>query len=296
MIVITFGFGVCFLFKKSICPIFATAWLSFTLAVPALAQKRAPTPVQTAQMLSYADAADLAIGTPIVAQVRIRTAERIKATPTIIVPPGRARFVVTADVIALIRGAGGLPPEIRYLVDVPTDTKGKPPKLKKAEIMVFGVPVPKRNSEIQLIAPDAHVAVVPGLADQVRAIILASTRPDAPPRITGIGDAFHVAGSLSGQGETQIFLLADTGRPTSLSIWREPGRKPRWAVSLDEIVDESGAPPERNTLLWYRLACFLPPTLPVESVAVLDPDSARIAAEDYRVVLNDLGKCGRMRK
>lgn len=286
------------MYKNFVCRIFASACLTLGVCAPASisAQPRPASAAQTARPISYADAADLSIGTAIVAHIRIRTAERIKATPAIFVPQARARFVVTADVIALIRGTGGLPPQIRYLVDVPTDAKGKPPKLKKAEMMVFGIPVPKRNGEIQLIAPDAQVPIVPGLAERVRAIILASTRPDAPPRITGVGDAFHVAGSLSGQGETQIFLVADDGRPTSLSIWREPGLKPRWAVSLDEIVDAGAGPPERDTLLWYRLACFLPPVLPVESVATLDPESARTAAEDYRIVLAGLGKCGRTRK
>jgi hypothetical protein len=296
MTVITFSFGACFLQRK--LAFWALASVSFTLGVaaPISAQKPPVNSLQTGRPLSYADAADLSIGTAIVAHIRIRTAERIKPTPTIIVPSGRARFVVSADVIALIRGTGGLPPQIRYLVDVPTDAKGKPPKLKKAEMMVFAVAVPKRSGEIQLIAPDAQVAMAPGLADRVRAIILASTRPDAPPRITGVGDAFHVAGALSGQGETQIFLVADDGRPASLSIWREPGAKPRWAVSLDEIVDQAGGPPQRDSLIWYRLACFLPPALPVESVTTLDAESARIAAEDYRVVLDGLGACGRTRK
>jgi hypothetical protein len=289
------------LHKKSAFGMFVIAgfvlgfWLGLWASAPVSAQTRPGNALQTPSPLSYADVADLSIGTAIVAHVRIRTAERIKPTPAIIVPPGRARFVVTADVIALIRGADGLPPQIRYLVDVPTDAKGKPPKYKKAEMMVFGIAVPKRNGEIQLIAPDAQVPMVPGLAERVRAIILADTRADAPPRITGVGDAFHVAGSLSGQGETQIFLVAKDGRPTSLSIWREPGLKPRWAVSLDEIVDEGAGPPPRDTLLWYRLACFLPQALPVESVATLDSESAGIAAEDYKVVLDGLGACGRTR-
>jgi hypothetical protein len=296
MTAMTIGFGACFLQRKLAFWAFVSISFAFGFAGSASAQKRPPNIVQTAPPLSYADAADLSIGTAIVAHIRIRTAERIKPTPTIVVPPNRARFVVSADVIALIRGTGGLPPQIRYLVDVPTDAKGRPPKLKKAEMMVFAVAVPKRNGEIQLIAPDAQVPMVPGLADRVRAIILASTRPDAPPRITGVGDAFHVAGALSGQGETQIFLVADDGRPASLSIWREPGSTPRWAVSLDEIVDQGAGPPQRDTLLWYRLACSLPPALPVESVATLDAESARIAAEDYRVVLDGLGACGRTRK
>lgn len=296
MTAITYGFGACFLQRKLAFWAFASVSFTLGLAAPISAQKPAVNEVQTGRPLSYADAADLSIGTAIVAHIRIRTAERIKPTPTIIVPSGRARFVVSADVVALIRGTGGLPPQIRYLVDVPTDAKGKPPKLKKAEMMVFAVAVPKRGGEIQLIAPDAQVAMAPGLADRVRAIILASTRPDAPPRITGVGDAFHVAGALSGQGETQIFLVADDGRPASLSIWREPGAKPRWAVSLDEIVDQAGGPPQRDSLIWYRLACFLPPALPVESVTTLDVESARIAAEDYRVVLDGLGACGRTRR
>ncbi|MEK6636978.1 MAG: hypothetical protein AABY88_02730 [Pseudomonadota bacterium] len=249
-----------------------------------------------ARALSYADTADLSLGAAIVAQIRVRTAERIKPAPGRITPAGSTRFFVTADVIALIRGAGGLPPQIRYLVDVPNDAKGKPPKLKKAEMMIFAVAVPKRSGEIQLIAPDAQVPMTPGFADRVRAIILADTRSDAPPRITGLGDAFHVAGTLSAQGETQIFLVARDGRPASLSIWREPGFPPRWAVSLDEIVDQGAGPPQRDTLLWYRLACFLPPTLPVGSVATLDNRSAAIAAEDYHTVIEGLGECGRRRK
>lgn len=281
---------------KSVLWMIATLALILGFGGPASAQQRPAASLQSGPFLGYADIADLSIAAPITAQVRIRVAQRIKPAPGIIVPPGQTRFLMTADVIALIRGAGGLPPQVRYLVDVPTDAKGKPPKYKKAEMMIFGLPVPNRNGEIQLIAPDAQIPIVEGLADRVRAIILASTRADAPPRITGVGDAFHVAGSLSGQGETQIFLATEDNRPASFSIWREPGLKPRWAVSLDEIVDQGAGPPQRDTLLWYRLACFLPPSLPVDSIATLDTESARIAKEDYRVVVEGLGPCGRKRK
>ncbi len=282
--------------KKSAFLVPICAVITLGLFSPLHAQKQPLPALQAQSTLGYADLADLSIGAAISAHVRIRSAERIKPAPGIAIAAGRNRFVVTADVVALIRGAGGLPPQVRYLVDVKTDAKGKPPKLKKAEMMVFGVAVPKRNGEIQLITPDAQVPIAPGLADRVRAIILASTRPDAPPRITGVGDAFHVAGALSGQGETQIFLVTGDGRPASLSIWREPGSAARWAVSLDEIVDQGGGPPQRDTLLWYRLACFLPPALSVESAATLDPESARIAAEDYQTVIDGLGKCGRARR
>lgn len=245
---------------------------------------------------AYADLADLAITAPIAAQVRIRDAQRIKPLPGQTFPPASQRFLVTADVVALIRGAGGVPPQIRYLVDLPVDAKGKVPKLKKSEKMIFAAPVPKRNNEVQLVAPDAQLALTPGVADRVRSIIAAATRADAPPRVSGVGDAFHVAGGLSGQGETQIFLIADDGSPISFTIWREPGAATRWAVALDEVVDQAGGPPPRDSLLWYRLACFLPGKLPTTSIARLEPETARIAAEDYQTVMNGLGPCKRMRQ
>src|SRR3546814_1145016 len=40
-----------------------------------------------------------------------------------------------------------------------------------------------------------------------------SVAADAPPVITGVGCAFHVPGSLPGEGETQIFLATADGSP-----------------------------------------------------------------------------------
>ncbi len=249
----------------------------------------------TSTPLSYADVADLAIGSTIAAHVKIRKAERVKLLPTDALPVDQKRYVITADVIAVIRGVGGLPPQIRYLVDIKNDPNGKQPRLKQAEMIIFAVAVPNRAGEVQLSAPDAQVRLTPELGAQVRTVLAAVTREDAPPRILGVGDAFHVPGSLSGQGETQIFLAASDGRPVSLSIWREPGLTARWAVSIGEIVDQAAGPPQRDTLLWYRLACFLPRELPIDSVAALAPSDAQIAAADYQTVLSGLGPCKRTR-
>ena len=115
----------------------------------------------------------------------------------------------------------------------------------------------------------------------------------APPAITGIGNAFHVPGALPGEGETQVFLQTADARPVSLSILRRPGEQPRWSVSLGEIVEEGGGPPPRDTLLWYRLACALPRSLPDTAIDQLSPDDAARAREEYDVVLTALGACGR---
>ena len=101
---------------------------------------------------------------------------------------------------------------------------------------------------------------------------------------------------MPGESETQIFLLAADQRPVSITILRRPGEVPSWAVSLTEIVDNAAAPPPRDSLLWYRLACSLPRTLPRASIADADPGEARAIEADYRLVLSRMGPCPRTRK
>ncbi|WP_176597521.1 hypothetical protein [Sphingobium sp. 15-1] len=243
---------------------------------------------------SYADIADLADAAPLVAQARIGNIIKLKPGQAGTVPAGYQRVYVEANVANLIRGEGGISPTVRYLFDAPLDARGKMPKLKKAQVILFARPG-ARPGEIQLVARDAQIIASPAEIARVRAILSELVANNAPPRITGLGDAFHVAGTIAGEGETQIFLRTENGDPVSLSILRRPGQEPRWAVALGEIVDEAARPPARGSLLWYRLACGLPGALPARSVRALSPQDAEAARADYQVVLNALGSCGRTR-
>ena len=245
--------------------------------------------------IPYADIADLVIASPIIADATIRSALKLKGADAAGVAPGVTRFYVEADLVALVRGAGGLPPRIGYLLDVRPDSMGQMPKLKKMRVLLFGRPVPSVPNQIQLSAPDAQIAWSPAEDQRVRAIAQSLVAADAPPIVTGVGNAFHVPGALPGEGETQVFLTTANGAPVSLTVLRRPGERPRWAVALSEIVDEAAAPPSRDTLLWYRLACALPASLPDRSTASLDPANADLARQDYRFVLEQLGPCGRTR-
>ena len=245
--------------------------------------------------LGYADAADLVLASPLIADATVRTATRIKGADAASAAPGAARFYVEADVMGLIRGAGGVPPRVGYVVDLPLDARGRPPKLKKMRALLFARPVAGRPDQVQLVAPDAQLAWTPELDARARAIAAAALAADAPPRITGIGNAFHVAGALPGEGETQLFLSTADNQPVSLTILRRPGEAPRWAVALSEIVDEAAAPPAADTLLWYRLACSLPRALPERSTASLAAADAAQARTDYQVIIDALGPCGRTR-
>ena len=244
---------------------------------------------------TYADLADLALGAPV---ALVATVARTSVLPPELAPglkPGSVRLLVEADATRLIRGPQGLSPRITYLADVPLDARGRPPKLRKSEVLLLARPVSGRPGMLQLVAPDAQLALTPPVEQQVRAILTEATATESPPRVTGIASAFHVPGSLPGESETQIFLTTARQQPISLSVLRRPGEAPRWAVALGEIVDEAAATPKPDTLLWYRLACGLPRTLPDRVVAELGPEGATAARADYKVVIDGLGACARAR-
>lgn len=244
---------------------------------------------------TYADLADLLLAAPVAAHVRLKRASLLKPAEAGNLPAGKARFYVVAEVVALLRSAEGLPTEVSYLADLPS-AGGKPPKLsKKSEYIVLAKTVPGRPGELQLVSPDAQIPFTPERAHTVRSIVREAAAAEAPPRITGFARAFHTPGTITGESETQIFLQTADGRPVSLSVLRRPGMAPQWAVSLTEVTDDAAAPPPPNSLLWYRLACTLPATIPAQSYADA-PETAAAIRADYKVVIDGLGGCPRTRR
>lgn len=266
-------------------------------AFPACAQQVAPSPTvrsatpAPADAPAYADIADLVLAAPFVIDATIRSEARIKGADAAAVPTGTARFYVEADVGQLIRGTDAIPARIGWLVDAPLDFRGRAPKLKKARVLIFARTVAGRPGQVQLVTPRAQMAWTPATESLARRIASEANASDAAPVVTGVRSAFHVPGSLPGEGETQIFLETEGGRPAAISVLRRPGEEPRWAVALSEIIGDGDTAPARDTLLWYRLACALPPTLPDRSTAALEEAEAQQAREDYRFVVAQLGFC-----
>ncbi len=251
---------------------------------------------QGLQNLTYADLADLGAGAPVVAHLRVRGSDRLGERESATVRQGFTRFEIEAEVVALIRGTGGVPARVRYLVDLPNDSRGRPSRItRRSEYLVFATRVPTRPDELRLVTADAQVAYSAPAAELLRGIVREASAAEAPPRITGIGRAFSVPGNLPGERETQFFLVTADQRPISLTVLRRPGEQVRWSVALGEIVDEGAGPPRPNTLLWYRLACTLPARLPADSLSEATPEERPAIEADYRVIREGLGPCARSR-
>ena len=278
-------------------PLVASLFMAGAMAIPAAHAQQVLAPAGMADSVDtsphYADFAQLVLAAPLIVDATIRSTAAIDGPEAAGVAPGFARLYVEADVDALVSGTAGVPPRIGYLVDVPADSRGRAPRLKKVRVLLFARPVAGRPSQLQLIAKDAQHRWTPAADALTRQIAREAVAADAPPVITGIGNAFHVAGSLPGEGETQIFLTTADNRPVSLSILRRPGEQPRWSVALSEITDAAAQPPAPDTLLWYRLACFLPSQLPESSLGSATQADADTARQDYQFVLQSLGPCDR---
>ena len=263
------------------------------LAVALTAGTAAAPPPAPIPAVTYADLADLADAADLV--VHVLVAKQIPLPPerAANVAPGYTRLYIEARTQALLAGKAPLGESVRYLVDVPLDAKGKAPKLKKREFLLFARSVPGRPGELQLTGPTAQLPYDETTAARLRPILAELAAADAPPAITGVRDALAVPGTLVGESETQIFLGTASGDPVSLTIVRRPGMAPAWGVSYSEIVDQAARPPEPDTLAWYRLACFLPEQLPRGANLSQDPASRKRASQDYAFVLQQLGSCPR---
>lgn len=269
---------------------------------PATASPPAPSPAAApaaaaatpAGEPTYADLVQLAEAAGLVAKVRIRKQAEVPAARAAGLGPNMARLYVEADTLSLISGNAPVGGRLRYLVDVPRDARGRVPRLRKQEVILFARAVPGRPGELQLVDATAQLPATPALEARIRPVLVSVLDPAKPPRVTGIADVLSIPGNLAGESETQLFLSTASGAPASLSVLRRPGQPPSWGVSWGEVVDPSATAPARDTLGWQRLACGLPAQLPADAY-LGGPAAQAQAAEDYALVLATLGPCQRNR-
>lgn len=242
---------------------------------------------------SYADLASRAERASVIADAKIRSVTKMAKPFAGTEGTQVQRLYVEADITNLIRSNQAAAKQIGYLVDVPLDSRGKLPKLKKQRVIIFAKPVEGKPGILQLVSPNAQVIWDSTSDARVRAIAAELLNTNAPPSITNIDSAFHAAGTLEGEGDTQIFLGTSNGNPASLSVRTRPGVEPTWAVAFGEVVSESSQVPEKESLAWYRLACGLPESIPPAAYEGNHEDRRIEIQRDYNFVKTQLGPCTR---
>lgn len=259
----------------------------------AFAQTDGARPGSPVEMATYADLTTLADRSDLVIRAKIRRQTVVRPERAPGLAPGFARLYIEARTQALLSGTTSVGESLAYLVDVPLNERGKPARLKDRVVLLFADAVPGQRGSIQLTGKNAQLEYSPELEARVRPILTALVARDAPPVVTGIRDALAVAGTLTGESETQIFLETQDRSPVSLTVLRRPGQTPVWGVSWGEIIDSSARAPARGTLRWYRLACSLPQSLPSNANLARETAARRLADADYAFVVQQLGQCER---
>ncbi|WP_336987523.1 hypothetical protein [Altererythrobacter aquiaggeris] len=276
---------------SAIGPLFAAA--AATICLPSCVSAQSLSSQSPAP--TYADLADLAQSAELVLRATVKKQVEVDEARAPGLRPNWVRLYVEAETTALITGSATVGESLKYLVDVPRNAKGKSPKLKKRDVLLFAKPVAGSTSQIRLSAPDGQLMWNENLDSRLRPILSELASPSARPAISGVRDALSIDGNLAGESETQIFLDAVEDGPVSISVIRRPGMAPTWGVSWSEIVDQAARPPASGTLAWYRLACFLPANLPGTANLSRNSESRARAIRDYAFVIEQLGQCPRNR-
>lgn len=259
-------------------------------AASGAAQQTPPPP--PAPAYSYADVADYAVDSATIIDARIRRVREVEAARAPGLAPGMARLYLEGDVQSAIYGRDPVARRVAWLVDLPRDARGRAPGVARQRVLLFARPVSVAN-QLVLVSPRAMIPWDASVEAHARAIAAELARGNVPPAITGVGQAFHVAGTVAGEGESQIFLTTATDSPVSLTILRRPGQQRAWAAAFGEIVDEAAAAPRPGTIGHYRLACGLPATLPAAALRDASPSEAATARDDYAFVRSRVGACQR---
>ncbi len=241
-----------------------------------------------------ADLVALTTEARIIVRAEITKASRLSEKLAPGLAPGFRRFLISAEISNVLIAPGFVPKQIEYLVDIGTDTRGRTPQLKGMPVVLFLAPG-TREAQFQLVRPWAQVDWSAERDAYVRAV--AAEAVSAPEvknmEISGLGQAFHVLGSLPGESESQIFVQTKSGEPMSLVVLSRPGQAKSFSVATGDIIDDAATGVKDGSLLWYQFACGLPRSLPASSTSTLDSESARAAQADYRFVLDSLGPCDR---
>jgi hypothetical protein len=264
--------------------------------VPVAGPACAATTNGSAPAATYADLADLSDSARLVIRAEVRKIAPVEPERAPGVRPGWTRYYVEARTQALIKGDAPLGQAVRYLVDMPPNDRGKAPDIKKKTVLLFARAARGPAGDVQLVAPDAQILWDAAVEARLRGILAEMNAADAPHKVTGVREAIYVPGNLADEGETQFFLDTADQSAAAITVQHRPGSPAIWGVSFSELAAAVGKPPQRDTLAWYRLACFLPDTLP-RAANHSDGAANRAKAEsDYRMVLGELGACPRSRK
>ena len=188
--------------------------------------------------------------------------------------------------VALIRGAGGLPGRSATSSTCRTIRAGVPPRIASQERSAGAGAAGCRIGPTSCgwSRPTPSCPTRPPTAERLRAHPARGERRPTRRRESPASAAPSTSpASLPGESETQIFLQTADQRPISLTVLRRPGEQPRWSVALCRDRRRGRGAAARPTPCSgtgsparCRRAC------PPQALSEATPDEAQAIQADYR--------------
>lgn len=127
--------------------------------------------------LAHIRVADLASAAPLIAKARIRSVKDVRIAGADPGDPARTYHLITARVDSLIRGTGGIAPQVRFLV-APAEGIANSPVVRRrgATVLIFALPA-AQPGQVQLVSRNALQPWSAGIEATTRAVVCRNARP-----------------------------------------------------------------------------------------------------------------------
>jgi hypothetical protein len=256
-------------------------------AQPAAAAVAAPAP-------SYASLARLTLAAPVIVRAQVRKPGLFSRPQVTQLPNGRLRVVMEADLQSVIQAPLAIRTPIQFVWEGQGDAKGRAPDLSRQTFLMF-LNRPATAAEPFTLVRASGLAPwsEPAEATVRRIIGEALQSPSiAKLQLSGVREIMALDADPPYAASYQLLLDGRSGEAVALQLDQHPqAQRDRVQVSFDDTMVAAQAV-QRDTLLWYAIACTLPrQSADRIAAAAAVPDQAGAAASAYARLVNALGTC-----
>jgi hypothetical protein len=198
-------------------------------------------------------------------------------------------MLVTVDVQAVLKAPDPVPARLTYLWQGPADARGRAPDLRKQSLLLFLQAVSGFDGQYRLVGSTPQLPATPAAEATLRAIASETQdRRAATMSLTAVRGAIDLGDD---SGPTVGFVIDQQRAPAITVLSSDSGVRISWSDT-----DMETPPVQRNSLVWYHLACTLPRDLPADVIADYasgEDSGARRAAvrAAWARLLSQLGPC-----
>jgi hypothetical protein len=240
-------------------------------------------------------AARLYLASPVVARALVKGQSKLGKKDSAALPPlpaGQGRAMLDVELQGVLKAPDALPARLKFLWQGPLDAKGKVPGFKKQSLLLFlstataGGVTGYGLTDIASVRPWS-----PAEEAQLRSIAVAAQDPGQRGlAIKGVRTTFvTVPEDANSDPYVHILFATQNGAPLAAILEKQRGQWQLRTTITD--LDQDAQLIQRQSLLWYHMACGL--TVEPPSVVTAQPTDAEraLAREAWTGMLEQLGPC-----